>query len=238
MERCIEAELLDELPPENLQARQSRRDLQRLNAFMGHTRVMARCLRDALPYSPSRIVEFGCGDGTFLCKVAKRLASRWRGVQVLLLDRQCLVKAETLEAFRMLGWSAEVVTTDLFDWLKDADAGCFDAVVANLFLHHFSGQQLADAFRETARRTNLFAALEPRRARMPLLLSRMVWLIGCNEVTRHDAPASVRAGFNHSDLSTLWPAKDQWILDEHATALFSHLFVARRVPGLVPVCAP
>jgi hypothetical protein len=47
-------------------------------------------------------------------------------------------------------------------------------------------------------------------------------------VTRHDAEASVRAGFCGRELSELWPKSDAWVLTERAAWPFSHLFVARR----------
>jgi len=60
------------------------------------------------------------------------------------------------------------------------------------------------------------------------LFSRAVGLIGCNRVTRHDAPASVRAGFTGRELSQLWPEPESWLLEERAAGPFSHLFVAQR----------
>jgi hypothetical protein len=56
----------------------------------------------------------------------------------------------------------------------------------------------------------------------------MLGAIGCNDVTRHDAVASVRAGFRDGQLSALWPA-GPWKLTERGAGLFSHLFVARRM---------
>ena len=56
---------------------------------------------------------------------------------------------------------------------------------------------------------------------------RLMWLIGCNDVTRHDAVVSVRAGFTNRELSALWTASG-WKLEERAAPPFSHLFVARR----------
>jgi hypothetical protein len=46
-------------------------------------------------------------------------------------------------------------------------------------------------------------------------------------VTRHDAPASVRAGFAGLELSALWPNEGRWELHE-STRLFAHCFVARK----------
>jgi hypothetical protein len=58
--------------------------------------------------------------------------------------------------------------------------------------------------------------------------SRLLWAIGCNHVTLHDAAASVRAGFRGQELLALWPHSSGWDLQEHAAGLFSHSFVARR----------
>jgi hypothetical protein len=44
----------------------------------------------------------------------------------------------------------------------------------------------------------------------------------------HEAVVSARAGFRGKELSALWPAADQWELDEQGAGLFSHRFIARR----------
>jgi hypothetical protein len=59
----------------------------------------------------------------------------------------------------------------------------------------------------------------------------MLWVVGCNDVTRHDAVVSVRAGFAGKELSPLWPEAPDWELAEHAAGSFSHLFIARRKMG-------
>src|SRR5438105_2366178 len=78
MDRQVEAEFLDELPATDPSAAQSRRDLQRLNAWMGNTSIMARELRSGtLGKQTRRVVEIGAGDGTFLLRVARRLGPEW-----------------------------------------------------------------------------------------------------------------------------------------------------------------
>ena len=120
-----------------------------------------------------------------------------------------------------------VCAADVFDWLAEEQAS-YDAIVANLFLHHFEPPQLAKLFALAARRTPLFVACEPRRARLPLIASRLVGLLGCNDVTRHDAVLSVRAGFSGKELSELWPADGRWQLEETSAGLFSHFSLRRR----------
>ena len=101
-------------------------------------------------------------------------------------------------------------------------------MLANLFLHHFSEAQLAGMLAAAASQVRVFLALEPRRSGRSLLFSRLLWLIGCNRVTRYDAPVSVRAGFAGNDLSQLWPAGEGWALRERPVGSFSHLFIAQR----------
>jgi hypothetical protein len=104
-----------------------------------------------------------------------------------------------------------------------------DAVIANLFLHHFENARLAELLRGIARIARVFIAVEPRRSPWALAFSRQLWAIGCNRVTRHDAPVSVRAGFAGNELSRLWPVEAKWKLEERPAGCFSHLFVARLI---------
>jgi len=126
-----------------------------------------------------------------------------------------------------LGWPVEVLTADIFEWLaKPAETA--DAMTANLFLHQFAERQLKELLRLAATRTKVLAACEPRRGRLPLMFSRMVRLIGCNAVTRHDAELSVLGGFAGREISALWPETQQWNLRERSARMFSHAFLAER----------
>lgn len=230
--RKLEPEWLDELPADDPRAMRSRRDLVRVNAWMGQGGIMARALlAHARPAGSRRICDLGAGDGSFMLRIARRLAPRWRGVTATLLDRQDIVSRETRAGFTALGWSVETVSAEVFDFLGRAKSGDLDVVTANLFLHHFSEAQLARLFALAAPACRLFVACEPRRAKFAVRASRMLWAIGCNDVTVHDAVASARAGFRGHELSALWPGRAGWDLREHAAGLFSHCFVARALPA-------
>jgi len=101
--------------------------------------------------------------------------------------------------------------------------------VANLFLHHFENQRLAELLQKISRRAKLFIALEPRRSPWTLFCGRWLWAIGCNAVTRHDAIVSIRAGFADAELSALWPDRQNWRLAECRAGSNGHLFVAQRI---------
>jgi hypothetical protein len=120
------------------------------------------------------------------------------------------------------------VKGDIFQWMNDSATGNTDVILANLVLHHFSDAQLSALFSAAEKKTKVFIAVEPRRGGWSLFFADCLSLIGCGPVTCHDAPISVKAGFNRRELSALWPANGQWELLERRAGLFSHLFVARR----------
>jgi 2-polyprenyl-3-methyl-5-hydroxy-6-metoxy-1,4-benzoquinol methylase len=205
----------------------SRQDLGRINYVMGTAGILARALT-AGAVVPKRMIEFGAGDGSLMLRLAKRLGPRWPGVHVVLLDRQHCIAPHTRDAFARTGWKLEVRQADVVDWVSGAAGERFDIALANLFIHHFDDDRISHLFNAISARTDLFVACEPRRAPLPLLASRLVGLLGANDVTRLDAVASVRAGFQEKELSSLWPANPAWRLTEQRAGLFSHVFSARR----------
>src|SRR5262245_4276213 len=198
--RFLEKEWLDELPADDPRAVRSRADLRRVNALMGNARIIARHLGQA-----TRVADLGGGDGSLMRAVARKLG---RELEVTNVDR--------------------VAGLDVLEFLASPGRP-LDAIVANLFLHHLADHDLRRLFALAAQRAPLFVACEPRRSRLALAGSRLMWFIGANDVTRHDAVASVRAGFSGNELSRAWPAAaGGWTLMERAAPPFSHLFVARR----------
>lgn len=230
MRRVVQAEILDRLPPGDPRAVHSRRDLQRVNRWMRHHALMAAALQRAVKHPAPHLTDLGAGDGNFLLRVAQKLSPAWPEVQATLIDLQPNVSSETLAALAALGWRAEVVVTDIFRWPPTVGAnGANGVVMANLFLHHFADASLAELLQLVSERANLFIALEPNRSGWPWFCSRLLWFIGCNHVTRHDATISVRAGFSGGELSRVWPDQQNWNLREERAGSFSHLFIAQKV---------
>ena len=89
--------------------------------------------------------------------------------------------------------------------------------------------EVAELLRLISLRTRIFVAIEPRRAPWPLFCSHLLWAIGCNDVTRHDAAASVHAGFSNNEISALWPDKQSWRLTEKRAGIFGHIFIAEKI---------
>ncbi len=231
MPRRVEPELLDALSADDPRAVRSRRDLRRINRLMRNQAVLGNALDDIVREAgpgPVRLIELGAGDGTLLLRLARSRAMRWPKVKLGLLDMQLVVRAETLIDYRDHGWDAQVVGADIFDWFAQSEPGDAPIVVANLFVHHFDGERLQALLHGIAGRARAFVCCEPRRSRLALAGSRLLGLVGCNDVTRHDAVVSVRAGFFGNELTALWPDRDAWTLQESLAAPFGHRFVAVR----------
>jgi hypothetical protein len=222
--RRVEAEWLDVLPVNDPRARRSRRELARVNILMANAGIVAGCLRPG--EAAVTVAELGAGDGRFAARLARALGEAPPGGCMTLVDRQPALDREAARCLEALGWRVEVAAADATEWLETAQPQ--GAIVANLFLHHLQDDALARLLALVAQRTRRFAACEPRRSRLAGLGARMLGAIGCGPVTRHDAVASVRAGFTGSELTTLWPRAPGWATEERSRGLFSHAFSAER----------
>jgi hypothetical protein len=227
VKRIVQPELLDELRPDDRRAIHCRADLRRLNRVMRHATILSAALVRYANHPPRMIAELGAGDGTLMLALARELNFRWPGVHVILLDHLKTVSNETLSSLDLFGWRAEAVTADAFEWLT-SDRNSSDVIIANLFLHHFQNDKLAELLRLIAQQADLFIACETRRDWPSFAVAPLLGLLGCNSVTRHDARLSVKAGFAGRELSALWPAREDTQLTERRAMLFTHFFAAAR----------
>ena len=191
MIRQVLPEILDSLPGNDPEAGRSRRDLRLINFLMGNDRWVMR--QEKL----GAMVELGAGAGELTRKLA-------REGKVTGLDFQEL--PEGLE----VPW----VAGDLFESLPLVQA---DTVVANLILHHFADDQLAELGALIKGRKS-FIAVEPWRSRLSLFEGRLLWPV-INRVTKHDMMVSIRAGFRKGELPRLLNLGEEWEWHEEVSLL-------------------
>lgn len=234
--RSVQPEWLDQLPHDDPRAVRSRHDLRRVNFVLGSHGILLRAL-DAVVGStpPRRIIEIGAGEGMQMLRLAQARGRRWPRVEAVVLDRQPVVADDTLDAIRETGWDVEMIIADVFDSLPDTPSKLPVAeravVFANLFVHHFERERLTRLIHGIAANARAFVCCEPRRSRANSVASRLLGLVGCNDVSRHDALLSVHAGFRDHELAALWPERERaaWRFLERRAGLFSHLFAATRI---------
>jgi len=199
LNRVIIPEILDSLNPSDPRAIRSRRDLRWIDLYLGNSRWIVRQLKTQTP-PPAQIIEIGAGEGDLCLKVQASLSSS----TVTGLD---LIQRPT-----NLPVSIQWIGGDFFQTLPNTNA---DACVGSLILHHFSDE----ALRDLGAHLQSFRSLtfcEPLRSRLPLFLSKLSCTF-LSEVTRHDMPASIRAGFRPGELPALLGLDSKkWIVREYS----------------------
>lgn len=199
--RVVVPEILDHLPAEDPEAQRSRRDLRRINRFMGNEQWLLEIARKYPDAAAMGITELGAGDGY----LTRALAQEYPQSIVTALD---LAPAPT-----KLPGNVDWRQGDMFSAREKTEGGI---LVANLFLHHFEGELLLELGR-LAESYRLFAFSEPLRARSSHVAGYLAHPF-LNRVTRHDMHVSIDAGFIHGELPELMGlTSDHWHLEEHST---------------------
>lgn len=240
--RLVQTEILDHLDPADPRAQQSRKDLQKLNFIMGHNnywrRFFGRLSMDAS--IPWRCCEVGCGDGSLTRHILSCAGLKWpQGSEWHLLDRSPALLPSLHPLCASHGCALHVIQDDLQHWIQNSPHiphNRFHLVFMNLFLHHFSDHTIQNIWRGLSSITDFIICMEPARSRLAWIAAQACGLIGCNSVTRHDAPISVQAGFRQYELTQLWrmaiPDSQSWTTQDMPVGLFSHVFLAHR--NIVP----
>jgi len=187
--RVIRPEILDTLPPGD--ARASLADLTRLNRRWGGYSTLQRLLNGMVPASePFSVLDVGAASGD----MGDRIRERYPSARLTSLDR-IPSHLERAKGRRVAG--------DAF--ALPFPHRSFDFVFCSLFLHHFSDEQIVLLFRE-------FAAIARRAVLVIDLVRHPVAyyfvpftrrILGWDQVTAHDAPASVEAAFRPRELEAL-----------------------------------
>jgi hypothetical protein len=205
MQRLVQPEILDSLSTGDPAAVASRRDLVKINHWMGNYRwISSKVQSYGHPKTAGQhYLEIGAGDGS----LAKRL---YRYLPSEMLDALDLSSKPDV-------WPADArwITDDLVTF-NEYDK--YTHLIANLILHHFEAEDLQQlGSRIHASGIRAIIACEPcRRSCHQWQLRAGKW-IGFNHVTLHDGCVSVQAGFRGVELPELLglPASDwEWQITE------------------------
>ncbi len=212
MQRTLEPEILDTLPPDHPDALHNRRDLRLTNHIAGSYRWFARTL-PRLVGPRERVLELGAGTG----ELGLQLAARGYAVDGLDLWP------------RPANWPAprawHVGDLRAFDGYDD-----YAAILGNLIFHQFDAGELAALGARLRQNARVILACEPARRRASQLLFRTVGpLLGANYVSLHDARVSIAAGFRDDELPrALGLEPPAWDVRCSTTLLGSYRMIAVR----------
>jgi len=214
MQRTLQPELLDSLPPDHPAALQNRRDLRLTNRIMGNFRWFARTLPPLLRRGDVGL-ELGAGTG----ELGELLARR--GVALDGLDLwPCPPSWPAARAWHRVDLRA-------FDGYAP-----YAAVVGNLIFHQFSAPDLAALGEKLRRTARVILTCEPARRPVSQTLYRTLGpLLGANAVSLHDAHVSIAAGFCRDELPRLLGLESSaWEIRTTTTLLGAYRMIALRRP--------
>jgi hypothetical protein len=183
MQRTLQPEILDSLPPDHPDALHNRRDLRLTNAIVGTHRWFVRIMPTLLQPNETTL-EIGAGTGELGHKLMRR------GLKVDGLD----LWPRPIDWPKSRAWHVE----DLLSFTRYSDYG---AVIGNLIFHQFSEADLAKLGAQLTRGVRVIVASEPARRRISqVLYGSLGPLFGANRVSLHDAHVSIGAGFRGDEL--------------------------------------
>jgi hypothetical protein len=211
MQRSLEPEILDSLPPTHPDALHNRRDLRLTNRIMRNHAWLLRTVPQLLRPG-ERALEIGAGDGTLAFGFARR------GVPVDGLDLWP----------EPAGWPGDR-TWHRADLRTFAGWDRYAVVFGNLIFHQFSNEDLHALGRQLAP-VRAIVACEPERRRLSQrMFATFAPLLGANHVSLHDAHVSIAAGFIGGELPVaLGLGADQWDVACETTWLGAYRMVAQR----------
>jgi hypothetical protein len=219
MDRKIEPEILESLPPDNPAAVVGRANLRLINTVMGNHRWIVRQVQQHIR-TGWRILELGAGDGMLAQHLLRKGVCRADAIWGLDL------------VARPENWpvGSHWIQGDITVLPKLPEA---EILICNLILHHLDEEQLRRFGERLPAAGQVLLANEPARQPIHLFQARLLSLVArLNYVTRHDILVSIKAGFRDRELVRSLDMAGDWCAEIHDTFRGAHRIVARRLPNL------
>jgi len=212
--RDIQPELLDLLPQNDPRAVRAREEMCIVNGVMRNHRWIERMVRRH-GQQGWKMTELGAGDGALSLRLLNSGLCREEDVQAVDLI------ARPSHWPTAAGWHAGDVIA--------ASLPHSEIVIANLFLHHFTNQELHSIGSKISPTTRLIIAAEPARLWIHRLLGRLLCEVAeLNDVQTHDMQLSIRAGFRGKELGLALGLGDEWLMQVQMHPLGAYRFIAER----------
>lgn len=214
LQRKLSTEFFDQHDPSHREAIQSRKDLGRINFLMGNFRWFKQQF-SRMDLLGEHCVDLGAGAGDLGRYLYDQALGEFFVTGVDFLPRP-------------LGsnWPSQ------WDWCQ-GDLCAFegweevDVCLANLTLHRFTNEQLAELGSKIKRNCRAVLVCEPARRRIHQWEAFGLNLLGVNHMTYHNTHVGIEAGFLGNELSEcLGLEATKWDIDCRTTALGAYRMVA------------
>ena len=196
-------EIMDDLQMEGPELRNTLKVLARINAFLGGDKVTSIGIKRALKGSTEKkglhIVDLGCGEGSHLRMLARY--SRKRGLEWKFTGVDANADCVNFARERSVDYpEIEYLQQDVFSW----EAPECDLVIATLFMHHFSDEQIIELITHYKPKLKIGWVINDLH-RSPLAYG-LFWLLSLfmgNSMVRNDGLLSIKKGFKKKELYNL-----------------------------------
>lgn len=203
--RSSEPEILDDFNLQGHDLELNLRELEKVNKLLGGYQVTIDGIKEAMKGHDSqtwRIIDAGCGGGDTLVKIASWARSTKVDVQLTGIDaNSSAVQYAMKQAGRTPNLRFKMVNILSPQFLRLPA----DLVTFNLFLHHFSDEEIVDFLIQCRRKNSAIVINDLHRNQLAYHLFRLVSRIfRFSSIGRHDGKLSVKKSFVKKDWERLF----------------------------------
>lgn len=201
--RSTAIEIMDDLSCSGSVVDQTLVEIEFINKWLGGNAVTLSGLQKILKHYPKnntlKIADLGCGGGEMLRLIAQKIRTQHRQATLTGIDANpniiAFAHAHTTPTDEIQFKSLNILS-------EEFNHSTYDIVVATLFFHHFTKQELVGVFARF--KNNLKCGVVVNDLHRHWLayysIKLLTFLFSKSEMVKFDAPLSVLRGFTRKDL--------------------------------------
>ncbi len=203
-QRSVDPELMDDLNCNGAVVDQTLRELDTINRLLGGNDVTLEGVGRLMEGRTGKTVvaDMGCGSGDMAMRIVNWSRKKGWDMQVVGFDANPHIinfAREHTKAFKGASFEVMNVLSEEFSRKK------FDVMVATLFMHHFTREQLVSLLKSMKQQTRIgFVINDIHRHFLAYHSIRILtYIFSKSDMVRYDAPLSVRRAFKRKELEEL-----------------------------------
>ena len=205
-QRSTANEIMDDFDLHDDVVFQTLRELDFINHYLGGNDVTLSALEQLWKPIPKQlpvsIADLGCGSGELLRLIAKKASRQNRNITLTGMDANPhIIDYARNQSRDLANINFEVMNV----FSNEFQSNKFDFVLATLFFHHFSDEELMHLFASLKKQTRIGVIINDLH-RHPLAYYSIKWLtfiFSKSTMVKYDAPLSVLRAFKRKDLRSI-----------------------------------